>query len=193
MKKIKDSNQYSPEVQRKPLLDARTSIKITPHAAKSKITIIIGPDNSRNTTRMFELFKQRSVGTGVVSFKVFNTENLHIGYDFLELQSKNTIPFSRLTALGFHAFGNPDLAINNGKYSILLSAYQEVAKKIDYSQPIWLDNVCNIEAEGGGFAPIIEKAMEMHSELILAVQESALTNILSKYFKGYAPEIINEL
>lgn len=153
------------------------------------ITIITGAKDSGKTS-----WCRRNLTDvdGVLSLKVIASD-ICVGYDALRISSGETLPFLRKAA---QRSIPPDENEWIGSYFILPHTLADAERWIQEAvdgpgSGVVIDEIGKLEAQGGGFAPILRKLLvkKVAKHLYLVVRKDLVT-IISKYFCLQDTEVI---
>ena len=139
------------------------------------VTVIKGKKGAGKTTCLLRLFNAHPQGIGFWSRKDWIEDEL-IGYTLVDIVSGESCVLCRLkdlpksqTPYDFHG------AIAQGRFLFDQHVVDwAVASILQAPRPekIWLDEVGNIEQQGGGFAPIIQYAKENNIPLVMTKRKT---------------------
>ena len=139
------------------------------------VTVIKGKKGAGKTSCLLRLFNAHPQGIGFWSRKDWIEDEL-IGYTLVDIVSGESRVLCRLkdlpkrqTPYDFHG------AIAQGRFLFDQHVFDwAVASILQAPRPekIWLDEVGNIEQQGGGFAPIIQYAKENNIPLVMTKRKT---------------------
>lgn len=149
------------------------------------IFIIAGPIHSGKTTSLSALLSSLTDRgcrcAGILSRVVFHNGR-RIGYDLINIATKETMPLIRLT--GYEAW-LPGEQISFGNYSFSLSSFRQgngILKNITGSDIIVIDEIGHLELRGEGFSPGLRYVLNhLSCPLVLVVRESLLSDEVSHF------------
>jgi nucleoside-triphosphatase THEP1 len=146
------------------------------------ITIVAGKFNDHKTTHLIDLYLGNHQGDGFVQTKMM-AENKIYGYNAMNLKTseKRMIMIHR-------EFYSDDFPVTEkiGPYLLHPSVKAWVEKGIlqmihDEVSPIYLDEIGVLELNGFGYDSILKKMVESGLDLVLAVREDLVDQVILKY------------
>ena len=147
--------------------------------------IITGPIHSGKTTGLSALVStltdRRRRCAGVLSRAVFDNGQ-RIGYDLIDVATKETIPLIRLTGREPWPAGEQ---ISFGNYSFSLLSFQKgnrILKNITDPDIVIIDEIGHLELRGEGFSPGLRYVLShLSCTLVLVVRKSLLSDVVSHF------------
>lgn len=153
------------------------------------ITIISGPINSGKTTLIEKHYHEHMAGSQIKAFSAdgFISNKIMDGKDVVKFQLRQLstgyemdfiIPFNQVRAEG--------VARKVGTYALLEAplkwANACLKDMIGYkTAPIYLDEIGQVELEGGGFDPIFRKLLNSKLELTITIRDSLVESVIKHY------------
>lgn len=155
------------------------------------VRIISGSLDSGKTTRIKEYYNKNKVGDGIISIKVMVDKDV-LGYDARRLS--DNLQF-RLMVHKKHydneyylnkGMLDQDFIYRVGPYKVFRKAmkkvnkiYKEIMKS--NTNPIYFDEVGKLELANQGFSKSIKKALKKDFDLVLAVREDYIEDVIKTF------------
>lgn len=155
------------------------------------IKIISGTINSGKSSFMRNTYATQTNADGFICTKVY-ADNLHIGYDLERLSNGHKTPFIRKAD---HRPANWNEAARIGKmYSFCTEGFvfaemivnEALSNKIEC---FFIDEIGPLELTGKGFSRLLNTLLEQNIDLVMAVRESILQEVI-QYFHISDPVIV---
>ncbi len=146
------------------------------------ITIVTGDINSRKTTRLLSHYRETKRGDGFVSVKILSDNRVQ-GYQAMRLSTQETKDLLLHEAFyvgQFEKRGNIGPFVINGPTMdwIETGILQMIEAK---TEPIYLDEIGQLELNGMGFDAILKKMIESKLNLVLVVRTDFLDQVIKTY------------
>lgn len=147
------------------------------------IQILTGPVNSGKTSWILNDFQTHPEADGFACKKVF-ASGVHIGYDLLHLPTGITCPFIRVT--GHLPPAWEEVAQLNERFSfsaagLLFARHITQNAILNHASRFYLDEIGPLELSGRGFNHLLTALLGAEIDLVIAVRDSKLPQILAAF------------
>jgi len=146
------------------------------------VKIVTGKINDLKSTRLYQHYLSHQLGDGFISIKHMSGKQVH-HYDALRLSTKKQKQFM----IHEQFFRQQEESLYKiGPYYVIKETMEEIEhsirEMIDRNiQPIYLDEVGQLELNDLGYAPMIKLILENHFDLIMVVREDLIEKVINKF------------
>ncbi len=155
------------------------------------ITLVIGPRNGGKTTYLQEIFHSQGAGAwGFCSEKVMEDGQLK-GYNLVNMRTSHTCPLARLASGPLPAdFGQGGVY---GRFVFADNGFRTAQQWLDTAlenraETFFMDELGQLELQGRGHAPLIEKAVSAGLNLYITIRDIHVKAAAERFgFGRYTP------
>lgn len=146
------------------------------------VHFILGDCNSGKSTRFLSLFNKEQGGIGLFSKKLYNENNVIIGYNLVLLPENKEIPFIKLKeSLSDQSESD---SFFQGRFAFSIKSFQigedYILNNLN-SNMVWIDEIGGLELKGLGYNSLLKTLLIRDIDLVLSVRTSLFDDILKRY------------